>query len=221
MISSIKDGMFPIPTKIYRFLHLDNLEVYLKRSALHAPNHTPNDGLIYKTIHNSDIQAHRMNRLIHCEPGGVIHDYVSFYFGRLSPMLLQLSTGQVEGYTEGQEPLIYVVSTAQAVVENHVNFVFSDGHGVVAYTRWYNELKDLDKVDWDVVNQRYWSDNSEDGDRKRRKQAEFLIYQVCPWDLIQDIVVLNRNVKLKVEAILAKFTNIKQPLVTIEPSWYY
>ena len=30
-----------------------------------------------------------------------MHDYVPFYFGVLSPMLLQLKTGRVTGYNEG------------------------------------------------------------------------------------------------------------------------
>ena len=78
----------PIPTPIYRLVHVDNLDVLLRRGGLHAPNHTPNDGLSYRTIHNVDIQAERRIRTIPCGPRGTVHDYVSFYFGFLSPMLL-------------------------------------------------------------------------------------------------------------------------------------
>lgn len=38
-----------------------------------------------------------------------MHDYVPFYFGPLSPMMLNLKTGRVAGYEEDQEPLIYLV----------------------------------------------------------------------------------------------------------------
>lgn len=221
MTNCKKDMIAPVPTTIYRFLHLDNLEIYLSRSMLHAPNYTPNDGLIYKTIHNLDIQVQRTKASITCDPGGVIHDYVAFYFGRWSPMLLQLKTGQVKGYNEGQEPLIYLVSTVQAVISRGVNFVFSDGHGLVAYTKWYNDLNSLDRVDWSIVDQRYWSDNSEDGDRKRRKQAEFLVHQECPWELVRGITVLSQKVKSKVQEILAKFPKVAQPSIQVEPSWYY
>src|SRR6516165_9238491 len=100
----------PDPTPIFRFVHVDNLEIVLRRGGLHAPNHTPNDGLQYKTIHNVEIQEERRQRRVTCGPRGVIHDYIPFYFGYLSPMMLQLKTGKVAGYTEGQEPLIYLVS---------------------------------------------------------------------------------------------------------------
>jgi hypothetical protein len=88
-------GTVPNPTPILRFLHIDNLPVVLQRGSLHAPNWCPKDGLAYKTIHNLDIQNQRKVQPSPCGPRGVIHDYVAFYFGYLSPMMLQLKTGRV------------------------------------------------------------------------------------------------------------------------------
>jgi hypothetical protein len=73
-------------------------------------------------------------RRIPCGPGGTIHDYVSFYFGYLSPMMLNLKTGRVPGYNEGQTPLIYLESSAQAVSESGGGFVFSVGHVIATFT---------------------------------------------------------------------------------------
>jgi hypothetical protein len=101
----------PTPTPIYRIVHIDNLPTLLRRAGLHAPNYRPNDGLPYRTIHNVSIQQVRHTRRIPCGPGGTLHDYVAFYFGYLAPMLLQLKTGRVAGYQEGQSPLLYLVST--------------------------------------------------------------------------------------------------------------
>ena len=115
-----------------------------------APIPTPADGETYRTIHNPDIQRRRGMSPIRCGPGGVIYDYVSFYFGPRSPMLFQLHTGWVAGYTERQDPLVYVVSTAQAIQESGAGFVFSDGHGIAAITQWFDDLADLDRVDWDA-----------------------------------------------------------------------
>ena len=139
----------PNPTPIFRFLHVDNLEVCLRRGGLHAPNFTPDDGLVYRTIHNVDIQQYRRVARVPCGPQGVVHDYVAFYFGYLSPMLLQLKTGRVEGYGEGQEPLIYLVSTAQAIAQSGTRFVFSDGHGIAAFTYWYDDLNHRARL-WDT-----------------------------------------------------------------------
>ncbi len=211
----------PQPTLILRFLHVDNLDGCLKREGVCAPNHTPADGLGYKTIHNTDIQANRQVRSLNCGPKGVIHDYVSFYFGYLSPMMLQLKTGRVEGYGEGQDPLVYLVSSAQAVDASGTGFVFSDGHGIAKYTSWFDDLKDLDKVDWDMVYQRYWADNINDMDRQRRKQAEFLVHRFCPWGLVSEIAVIDSLVKQQVEEVLNRFPQSLQRPVIVRRGWYY
>jgi len=211
----------PHPTRIYRFIHIDNLHIYLKREGLYAPNHEPRNGLVYRTIHNTDIQRERRARQIPCGPQGTIHDYVSFYFGPRSPMLYQLHTGWNTDYREGQEPLIYLVSTVQTVKESRSPFVFSDGHGIARYTRWYDNLEDLDKIDWDTVYASIWKDTVDDMDRLRRKQAEFLVYQFCEWSLIENIAVLSDNMRRRVEDVFSHFPARLHRPVEKRPEWYY
>jgi hypothetical protein len=214
-------GPIPHPTPLYRLMHIDNLEGCLDRGGVYAPNHWPDDGLAYRTIHNERIQDTRHVRRIACGPGGTIHDYVSFYFGYLSPMLLNLKTGRVPGYTEGQTPLVYLVSSAQAIRESGVGFVFSDGHGVATFTQWFDDLARLDRVDWRMVNQRYWADDIDDMDRQRRKQAEFLVHRFCPWELISGIAVIDAPMQARVQATLADYeVGMRRP-VAVRRAWYY
>lgn len=211
----------PNPTPIFRFIHVDNLQACLERRGLHAPNHSPDDGRTYHTIHNVDVQSKRHVRGIPCGPGGTIHDYVAFYFGYLSPMLLNLKTGRVAGYAEGQEPLIYLVSSVQAVRDTGAKFVFSDGHGLATFTEWFDDLAQLDRVDWEMVYQRYWSDNLDDPDRQRRKQAEFLVHRSCDWSSITEIGVLNPAVQQRVERTLEGYPIALRRPVIVRASWYY
>jgi hypothetical protein len=145
----------PVPTPIYRMVYLANLDTILRRGGMHAPNHVPNDALPYRTIHSVDIQNERHVRALPCGPRGTLHDYVPFYFGYLSPMLLQLKTDRVSGYTEGQQPLVYLVGDTQAVARAGHAFVFSNGHGIAEFTDWFDDLARLEEVDWGMVNQRY------------------------------------------------------------------
>src|SRR5262245_60183350 len=112
----------PTPTPILRVIHVDNLSTVMRRRGLHAPNYVPNDNLPYRACVDVEVQGARASVQIPCGQQGVIHDYVPFYFGYLSPMMLKLKTGQVAGYDEGQEPLIYLVSTAQAIEIGGVDF---------------------------------------------------------------------------------------------------
>ena len=211
----------PDPIWLYRFIHRDNLDLLLLRGGLHAPNSTPDDGLVYRTIHDEAVQAGRHVTAIPCGPGGTVHDYVPFYFGPRSPMLLQLNTGQVEGYDEGQEPLIYLATTVEAVQASGARFVFSDGHGLAAFTSWFDDPADFGEVDWEMVKQRYWADTLEDDDRQRRKQAEFLVHQFLDWSLIKRIAVINDTAQQLVEAVLAAHPHRHQPPVKVLPNWYY
>jgi hypothetical protein len=188
---------------------------------MHAPNFTPQDGLVYKTIHSADVQASRRIKTVTVGPGGSDHDYVPFYFGYLSPMLLQLHTGRVQGYTEGQRPIIYMVSTAQAVEESGTQFVFTNGHSLPAITEQFDDLAKLDEVDWDVVYERYWCDKPEDNDKQRRKQAEFLVYRFCNWSLVDSIAVIDQTMQETVEEIFQSFPGTLRKPVHIKKEWYY
>ena len=191
------------------------------RGALHASNCAPKDGLPYRPIHNVDIQQVRSVRHIECGPRGVIHDYVPFYFGPRSPMLLQLCTGRVAGFAEGQGKVIYLVSAAQDIAASGAGFAFSDGHGVAAYTRWFDDLAHLDEVSWDIVYAQYWYDDAEHMDRQRRKQAEFLVYKSCAWELMSEIGVIDAKTKTEVEATLRAYPQAHRPCVNAHPEWYY
>jgi hypothetical protein len=136
-------------------------------------------------------------------------------------MLYQLSSGWNTDYREGQEPLIYLVSTAQLIKESGSGFAFSDGHGVASYTRWFDDLRYLDKLDWDTIYANIWKDTMDDMDRQRRKQAEFLVHRECAWGLIERIAVINNRMKSKVNEIMADFPVSARPLVVIKPEWYY
>lgn len=211
----------PTPTPIFRFFHVRNLPIILRWGGFHAPNLSPDDGEHYTTIHSLEIQRTRRVRRIPCGRQGVIHDYVPFYFGPRSPMLYQLHTGWVEGYQEGQQPLIYAVTTAQAIEESGLNFVFSDGHGVAAITRWFDNLEDLVQVDWQAAHAKWWRDTVEDMDLQRRKQAEFLVHRFCPWDRIQEVGVIDSGMREEVKKVLAAFPESMKKPVRVQRDWYY
>ena len=61
-----------------------------------------------------------------------------------------------------------------------------------------------------------WADNSDDLDRQRRKQAEFLAYKVVCWNLIQEIVVINDQIKSDVELIMNQYPHNLYCPITIK-----
>lgn len=188
---------------------------------MHAFSCIPSDGLAYKSIHNQKIQTKRSRTIVPCGPRGLIIDYVPFYFGHLSPMLFQIHTKQVPGYDGGQTDIVYLVSDAQKVESNGLQYVFTDGHGLQHYTKWYYNLADLDKIDWHIINRKQWADQDNDNDRQRKKQAEFLVHQTCPWRLITELVVIDQGVKNKIQKIFDAFPKELHRSIIIKKHWYY
>ncbi len=211
----------PQPTPIYRLVHVSNLAALLARGRLHAPHHAPADGTPYRTIHDANVQANRRVKDVPCGAGGTVHDYLPFYFGPLSVMLLQLNTGQVAGYNEGQEPLVYLRTTVQAVAQAGCPFVFTDGHGLAKFTRWFSDPVHLDAIDWPLVRDRFWADTLDDNDRKRRKQAEFLVWQGLDWDVLDGIGVFNSDIQQRVQGIISGYPDRKQVPVHVKRNLYY
>ena len=66
---------------------------------------------------------------------------------------------------------------------------------------------------------RYWNDIQEDMDRKRRRQAEFLMHKLMPWYLVTEIVVMKKSVERMVQVILDQEGDTT--VVRTERSWYY
>jgi hypothetical protein len=188
---------------------------------MHAPNHMPNDGLAMRFTHSAEVQKARGERSIEVGPRGTVHDYVPFYFGLCSPMMLNLKTGRVQGYNEGQRPLIYLVADARRVHESGCKYVFTDGQALSAISRQFDDIGHLSEIDWQVVGSRHWANTFSDGDRQRRKQAEFLVHKAMPWSLITAVAVFDRTIEAEVTATLAEFgPEMKKP-VKVMRDWYF
>ncbi|TAL18336.1 DUF4433 domain-containing protein [bacterium] len=214
-------GVVPNPTFIFRITHLDNLAGILQLGGLFAPNNQPPNAPVYHPIHHASIQNQRAATPVVCGPMGNVHDYVPFYFAPRSPMLCSLQRGNVEGYNGGPAPIIYLVTTIQNVVGAGLRYVFTDGHGIMQFTSYYDDLVHLNEIDWPLMEARYWADTQEDNDRSRRRQAEFLIHASCPWSVILCIGVYNQPTKTRVESLLQASGIGHVPPVEVRPNWYY
>src|SRR5579862_8303188 len=119
----------PVPTPLYRMVHIDNLATILARGALHAPNHVPLDGRPWVSIHATQTQADRGRSPVPCGPRGTILDYVGFYLGPRSPMLYRVHTGYDVARVD-QSNIVYLTSSAQVVAAHPLGFVFTDRHSL-------------------------------------------------------------------------------------------
>ena len=207
----------PIPTRIYHFTHIENLQGILEARSLVCNNDC---GTREVSIANEEIQDQRSLKQVPCGRGGTLHDYVPFYFCSRSPMLLRIHSG-LERYKGGQGQLVYLVSSVQRVTEAELDFVFTDRHGIRRYAQFFTETHDLRKIDWRLMRATWWDAIPEYRDRKERKQAEFLVHKAIPWDLIGFIAVMTPSMQRRVETLLEEYPPPIRKPVRVERDWYY
>lgn len=206
-------------TKIYHITHIRNLESIIASGGILCDNGMASQKVNHVGIAHSHIKERRARKIVACKPGGTLADYVPFYFAPRSPMLFSIHNNYVEGYKEGQTAVLHLVSSVDNIVNEGLKFVFTDGHAVMALSQPYNNLADLNKIDWQVMEATYWNDTEDDNDRSRRRQAEFLVHKIFPWKCIEEIGVINEAMKDKVSAILASCQY--KPNVIVQKKWYY
>ena len=207
-------------TRLYHITSIRNLPALLQCGELRSKNQLQSGQADYTSIAYEHIQDRRASKAVPCGPGGTLHDYVPFYFAARSPMLYAIHRGNVEGYEDGQASILHLVTSPEDIANASLDFVFTDGHAVMGYTAFYNDLASLpEAIDWEIMKAEYWNDTDADGDRKRRRQAEFLVYQRVPWSLILGIGVQNQAAKGKVNKILEACGQTAD--VRVLPHYYY
>jgi ssDNA thymidine ADP-ribosyltransferase, DarT len=203
---------------LYHITHFDNLQAIVQADGLVAHNEL---NTAHIDIAHQSIQDRRNTTFVPYPPHGVLHDYVPFYFCNRSPMLYAIHKNNIETYQGGQENIVYLVTDLTRVQQSDIRFVFTDGHAIMMFSEFYSQVSDLDKVDWQLMQAAYWFDTDEDPDRKRRRQAEFLLYQRCPWSLITGIATFNETMKIQVEKLFSEQHSEQSPRVIVKREWYY
>ena len=152
--------------------------------------------------------------------GGNLCDYVPFYFAPRSPMLYAIDKGNVEGYQEGQNPIVHLVTSTENLQSMNRPIAFTNGHAEIDYTEFSEDLSQLDKlVDWTIMASTYWNETLEHPDRKRKRQAEFLVHEFVPWTTIELIGVIDKRVAEEITTALENSSH--RPLVVVERAWYF
>jgi hypothetical protein len=206
-------------TKLYHITHIRNLESIIRHGGILSDNGMNTEDVKHVEIAHKNIKERRARKPVPIKPGGTLADYVPFYFAPRSPMLYAIHTGFVEGYVGGQEAVLHLVTTVETVLARKLSFVFTDGHAEMAFSDFFNDIDKLTEIDWDIMKAEYWNDTAQDNDRKRRRQAEFLVYEFFPWNLVEEIGVINDKMAEKVDEILSSLK--KEPKVTVRKKWYY
>lgn len=204
---------------LFHFTHLTNLNS-IASTGLFADNLAHAAGRLTTEVGNRAIKGRRRLRRVGCGAGGVVADYVPFYFAARSPMLGSISQGRVPTYQGGQEDVVYLVSHVDRVLELALPFIICDRNAVGDYAAFSGDIDELDRlVDWPLMEQRMWNNTALEPERMERRMAEFLVHRHVPWDAFLGIAAFDDARCQQVRGVLDALG------VTIDirarPGWYF
>lgn len=216
-MTEIYRNLNPQKALIWRIIHRDNLPWVLD-NGLHCGNGQLRSAH-WINIGNSELISKRAAHTVPLAPGGTLNDYVPFYFTPFSVMLKNIHSGRGGVQRRSNEEIIILVSSLRHIKVAELPFLFTDSHAYSNLASFYNEISDLDKIDWTLLQQRDFRRDPNDPWKLDRYQAEALIYKHCPVRGLLGLICYNDNVAQVVnQYIQERGLDLK---VHVRPHWYF
>lgn len=206
----------PESAHIFRITHVRNVPwildhgLHCKNSGVQDPN--------FISIGLADLIQKRTSRLVPNGPGGSLSDYVPFYFTPFSIMMYKINTGNGVTGRENREIAILVTSLPR-LQEQGIRFVYTNAHAYLNEADYFEDLADLNRVDWDLLRSRNFKRDPEDPGKVGRYQAEALVYLEVPVAALLGIACYDNTSKQQLEAEVQS-RGLSIPVKTL-PEWYF
>jgi hypothetical protein len=201
---------------VFRIIHRANLPWVLQHG-LHCGNSaTQCPGWI--SIGNQELISKRARWPVPVAPGGVLNDYVPFYFTPFSPMMLAIKTGYNGVQQYPPQDIVILVSDLRRIAAQGLTWLFTDTHANNVVVNYFKQLADLTRLDWRILQARDFLRDADDPAKFGRYQAEALVHRHCPLQALSGIVCFDDHGKMTAQqAVDAHGATLK---VVKQPSWY-
>ncbi len=210
---------------IYRMAHIENIPHILEHGIVHK--NSPNSNPDYISIGDVSLIDNRATKTVNISNGNrsetygniVLGNFIPFYFGVRMPMLFVVQRGgnHVERATPPQD-IVYVACKLNDVILSGIDYYFSDGHATDNFSMFYDSSKISDLpnlIDWESVISRLWN-GEENLDLRRKKQAEFLLADDVPANLLAGFVCYDETAKQRLVEM-----GIDAGKIKVRPTDYY
>lgn len=201
-------------TYLFRMSHIDNIDHIWQHGITKIDSVNANKK--YKPIGDGTLISTRNGFVI--PNGNTLGQYIPFYFWYRMPMLLMIQTGYKVQKVEAED-VVYLITSVAEIINHQLKFVFTDGHAnTYRLSSFYeeNEIMNVESLlDFKSIKDNYWIDEK-DLDKKRKKEAEFLVESDIPKTSILGFVVYNQTAKDKLIRI-----GIPETMIHIRTSYYF
>ena len=180
---------------IFHFTDIRNLDSIIKNGLL-CTNLKEAQNITHKNIANMTIQERRAKMIVACGKGGVVHDYVPFYFSSKNPMLL----GVLNKKNTDQPFIIYLCMKIERLEKDDAVFTDVSANSELS-PNFFADTDNLNNLDWTLIDSRKWGFTD---DERHKKMAEALIFNRVGIEETDAIVVYNNRVADGVRKIFEK-----------------
>lgn len=206
---------------IYHITHLVNL-ASIGRDGLLSDASRIAAGLDVQLVGMSETKRRRLEEIaVDCCGGRKVGESVPFYFCPRSVMLFVIHRGNHPdlGYHGGQGSIIHLATRVSTVTDwacsNGGEWAFSPQNAGNRFATFSQSLEELEGLDWRAIS----NTNFTEPRIKAAKQAEFLVHDRVPWNLIEGIEVQSERHLSPVQEVLQGMTH--RPKVVVRPNWYF
>lgn len=204
-------------TFCYRITHRDNLQHILLNGLVNKNHDRAAAGFV--PIGNPEIIDVRSTTLVAMDGFGYIGEYIPFYFTPRSIMLYNIITGYYHPVVpqRSREEIIVIRCLVERLTDQPKWF-FTDGQANDGESGHYADLKKMSKIDWDCIQNSQFS-KSDDYDRPRRYQAEFLVRDIVPVNCFESVCVYSKKMQLWAQAQINKAGKMLK--VNVVPEYFF
>jgi hypothetical protein len=199
---------------LFRMTHIKNIPHILDNGITHVSS--PNRNSEFVSIGDNTLISKRAS--FEMPNGEKLGAYIPFYFGARMPMLYVIQKAYNGVNRIAPENIVYCVSTVRKIIEHDLKFVFTDGHAIDSFSDFFdpsNVQRIENIIDQKAIGCKYWVDEN-DLDLKRRKEAEFLVYNDIPVTAIDHYIVYNESARNKLVAL-----GIDKKSIFIKSEYYF
>ena len=202
---------------IFRITHIANVP-WILGNGLHCKNSNAVDPAFVR-IGNPELITKRTTRRVPIPPGGTLSDYIPFYFTPFSMMMYNIRTGYggIEQFPNSE--IAILVSSLRGLSDRGVEAVYTDRHAYLQTAQFFSSMDDLDKIDWELLQQRDFKRDLDNPEKTDRYQAEALVHKHLPVNQLEGIVCYSKNEK-RILLAQAEEADVELKIVA-QPSWYF
>ncbi|MBX3158539.1 MAG: DUF4433 domain-containing protein [Deltaproteobacteria bacterium] len=207
--------------QIFHITHVDNLPSIVRDGGLCSDAAMIAREARVASIGMSSIKQRRLALPVRCHPGDLVGECVPFYFCPRSIMLFLIHRANHPdlGYRGGQEPIVHLELDLRAVAAwadaNRRRWSFTLSNAGAAYAEFRGRLDQLGDLNWVAIRSTDFTSPA----TKEGKQAEFLVHEFVPWDLVVRIGVYSQAIAERVVAAITSAAH--RPRVDVLRGWYY